>query len=247
MNKRPLFEVCLQSVEDALAAEAGGAGRAELCAALVEGGITPDRASLEATLSHARIPVMVMVRPRGGDFLYSSLEFKMMLATVAHCRELGAHGVVFGLLNSDGSLASTQVQELVAAAGSMETTFHRAFDVCANLPDTMEELVDLGVTRILTSGGAATAPAGAATIRNLIEQADGRIGILPGSGITPDNLTALLERTGATEFHATAFETRQSSMKYRNEAVYMGIPGLPEYERQVTSAVEVRRFLDRLA
>ncbi|MBB4077792.1 copper homeostasis protein [Lewinella aquimaris] len=237
-----IFEVCLQGVDDVVAAMAGGAQRVELCAALVEGGITPSIATI-AACAELDTEVMVMIRPRGGDFDYSMRELALMEDDILRCRDLGVSGVVFGMLTTDGKVAGTQVQRMKRAAGPLRTTFHRAFDVCRDPFTALEQLADLGVDRILTSGQAATVPEGIPRLRELIARAEGRIGILPGCGITPENVASVIDQTGASEFHATAFANRESNMKFRNKAVYMGIPGLPEYERQVTCAEEVRKYL----
>ena len=239
-----VFEVCLQSVDDAVAAQAGGAQRVELCAALVEGGITPSIGAIRACREAVGIDIMVMIRPRGGDFDYTDREFDNMIRDVRACREIGVTGVVFGLLETDGRVARSRVQRLVKEAGALSVTFHRAFDVCADPFAALETLIELGVDRILTSGQAATVPEGKEMIRQLVEQAAGRIGILPGCGITPENVAEMVAYTGVSEFHATAFARLESRMTHQNPVVYMGIPGLPEYERQVTSEAEVRRFVE---
>jgi len=213
------FEVCLQSVDGAVAAQRGGARRVELCAALIEGGLTPSLGTISACRDAVDIDVMVMIRPRGGDFHYTEQELDIMERDVRACREIGVTGVVFGLLNTDGSVAGPQVQRLV------------------------QDLIDLGITRILTSGQQATVPEGADLIRRLIDQAGNRMEILPGCGITPENVADMITATGASQFHATAFRREVSPMQHRNEKVYMGIPGLPEYERETTSEAEVKRFL----
>ncbi|TXF87833.1 copper homeostasis protein CutC [Neolewinella aurantiaca] len=242
-----LFEVCLQSVDDAVAAEAGGAQRVELCAALVEGGITPSLGSIRACRDTVDIDIMVMIRPRGGDFVYTDWELDAMAKDIAECRKIGVTGVVFGMLELDGTVARTQVQRMVEEAGpDLSVTFHRAFDVSADPFASLETLIDLNVNRILTSGQAATVPEGKELIRQLVARAGDRIGILPGCGITPENVAEMVTYTGVTEFHATAFATLESPMQHQNPAVYMGIPGLPEYERQITTAAEVRRFLTTL-
>ena len=240
---QPLFEVCLQSPTDAFQAQLGGADRVELCSALVEGGLTPDYATIKQCIDLVDIPVMVIVRPRGGDFCYSDAEFAVMEANIEAIAGMGAHGVVLGALNHDGSLARPRVQRLVDVAGGMEVTFHRAFDVCRAPLVALEELIDMGVTRILTSGQRATAPEGAELIKQLISSAAGRISIMPGNGITPANVISLLSTTGAQEFHATAFRTLESPMEHRNPEVYMGTPGLDEYQRQVTSSNLVADFV----
>ncbi len=238
-----IFEVCLQSVDGAIAAERAGAQRVELCAALVEGGITPSLGTIEACRSAVGIDIMVMIRPRGGDFVYSEQELATMERDILACKAIGVTGVVFGMLNVDGTVARTQVQRMVAAARDMDVCFHRAFDVCADPFVALEELIELGVSRILTSGQEGTVPEGQALIAQLVETAAGRIEILPGCGITPKNVAAVIAATGVDQFHATAFGRVESPMLHRNPKVYMGLPGLPEYEREMTSEEEVRRFL----
>jgi len=239
-----IFEVCLQSTDDAIAAQAGGAGRVELCAALVEGGITPGPGTIQTCREAVDVDIMVMIRPRGGDFDYTPWELDGMAKDIERCKRIGVTGVVFGMLQRDGSVARTQVQRMVEAAGpNLSVTFHRAFDVCADPFAALETLIELGVDRVLTSGQAATVPAGKDLIKQLVERAAGRIGILPGCGIVPENVAELVAYTGVSEFHATAFAKLESKMRHLNPEVYMGIPGLPEYERQVTTAAEVRRFM----
>ena len=238
----PLFEVCLEGIDGVLAAREGGAARVELCAALVEGGITPSRATI-AEAAKLDIDTMVMIRPRGGDFLYSEAELRVMESDIAYCREQGGAGVVFGVLRADGDIDVDAVARLVKVAGPLAVTFHRAFDVCRDPVGSMFRLAELGVSRILTSGQEPTVPQGVALIRKLIENSPEGLTIMPGCGITPENLREVVEATGAREFHATAFETTESRMTFRNERVYMGIPGLEEYERQVTSEEVVRQFI----
>jgi copper homeostasis protein len=237
-----IFEVCLQSVDDAVAAEQGGAQRVELCAALVEGGITPSPASIAQCREAVDLDIMVMIRPRGGDFDYTERELDQMHQDIEFCKKVGVTGVVFGLLTPQGDVARRQVQGLCETAGELSVTFHRAFDVCRDPFAALETLIELGVNRILTSGQAATVPEGLALIKSLHQRAAGRIGILPGCGITPDNVGHILTESGLKEFHATAFAPLESRMEHRNDKVYMGIPGLPEYERMVTSSLEVQRF-----
>ncbi len=241
--KNPVFEVCLQSPADALAAQQGGAQRVELCAALVEGGITPSLGTIQQCRDTVDIDIMVMIRPRGGDFLYSPAELDAMAQDIEHCKRIGVTGVVFGLLEPTGGIALQQTQELVQLANPLSVTFHRAFDVCKDPWIALEQLITLGVNRILTSGQEGTVPEGLPLITALAQKAAGRIGILPGCGITTANVAEVLRKTGLQEFHATAFGQLASSMQHRNDKVYMGIPGLPEYERQVTDVEVVKSFL----
>lgn len=215
----------------------------ELCAALIEGGITPSLGTIEACRQAVDIDIMVMIRPRGGDFVYSERELDAMERNILACKRIGVTGVVFGMLNLDGTVARPQVQRLIKAAGTMDVCFHRAFDVCAAPFRGLEELINLGVTRILTSGQQGTVPEGQEMIKTLVEKAAGRIEVLPGCGITPENVAAIIAATGVDQFHATAFGRVESPMQHRNSKVYMGLPGLPEYERETTSEAEVRRFL----
>ena len=242
----PLFEVCLEGIDGVLAARAAGAQRVELCAALVEGGITPSRATI-AEAATLDIDTMVMIRPRGGDFLYSEAELRVMESDVAYCREQKVAGVVFGVLQADGDVDLEAVARLVDAAGPLAVTFHRAFDVCRDPVGSMFRLAELGVSRILTSGQEPTVPEGIELIRELIQRSPEGLTIMPGCGITPKNLVEVIEATGAREFHATAFKKAESQMIYRNERVYMGIPGLEEYEREVTSQDVIREFLREAA
>lgn len=243
----PLFEVCLQSPDDAVAAQAGGAGRVELCAALIEGGITPSRASIELCRDAVDIDIMVMIRPRGGDFCYTPMELDAMARDIEVCQSVGVTGVVFGLLAPDGHLDHKPLRELIELASPLEVTFHRAFDVCVDSILALDQLIEMGVTRVLTSGREGAVPDGLALLQKLHQRAAGRIGILPGAGITPENVGEVIRSTGVHEFHATAFSTLPSPMRFRNEAIYMGVPGLPEYERQVTSEAEVRKFVEAVA
>lgn len=239
----PLFEVCLQSVDGAIAAQAGGAGRVELCAALAEGGITPSLGCIAACRDALSIDIMVMIRPRGGDFLYSPADLDSMARDIDHCKAIGVTGVVFGLLQEDGQIDLEHTKQLIDLARPLEVTFHRAFDVTKDPVVSLENLIELGVDRVLTSGQAATVPEGLGLIKSLVQQSAGRIGILPGCGIRPENVAEVIAETRVTAFHATAFATRSSAMTYQNPSVYMGLPGLAEYERQYTSAEMVASFL----
>ena len=243
---KPIFEVCLEGVDGVYAAKEGGADRVELCAALVEGGITPSIATIRAA-AQAGIPVMVMIRPRGGDFLYSPRELDAMENDILQCREAGVMGVVFGVLRPNGRVDLKNVERFVRAAGPLAVTFHRAFDVCHEPRQAMYNLAECGVSRILTSGQRPTVPEGLANLKELIAHAPPGLTIMPGCGITPDNVAEVLAATGAGEFHATAFRREESQMQHRNAEIYMGIPGLPEYERELTDAGVVRSFVNAAA
>lgn len=199
-----LLEIAVDTVEAAAAAERGGADRLELCGDLSVGGVTPDAALLRALREQIRIPVFVMIRPRAGDFVYSAAEFEEMKASIAAAKELGADGLVLGILNLDNSVDIRRTRELVSLAKPLPVTFHRAFDETADLSRALLDVVQTGAARILTSGGATTALEGAHNIASLIAAAGERITIIPGAGINVDNIlilhVALLARV--REFHS---------------------------------------------
>jgi len=195
------IEACVESREAAVAAARGGAHRIELCADLAVGGVSPGSATLAACVSHLSIPVFVMVRPRPGDFHYSAAEHTEMLDEVRRVKDAGAQGIVTGTLRPDATIDAERTRDLIAAARPLPVTFHRAFDECRDAARALETLIGLGASRVLTSGGAATAPEGAATIAKLVRLAVGRIGILAGGGINGDNVAALVQASGVREVH----------------------------------------------
>ncbi|WP_288148560.1 copper homeostasis protein CutC [Bacteroides acidifaciens] len=243
--KKYQFEVCANSVESCLAAQTGGANRVELCAGIPEGGTTPSygeismaREILDTTRLH------VIIRPRGGDFLYSPIEVKTMLKDIEIARKLGVDGVVFGCLTANGEIDSTAMQELMLASQGLSVTFHRAFDVCCNPKEALEQIIELGCNRILTSGQQATAEQGIPLLKELQEQAAGRIILLAGCGVNENNIARIAQETGIQEFHFSARESIISEMKYKNESVSMGgTVHISEYERNVTTA---RRVMDTI-
>ena len=200
---RPVaIEAAVDSLEAALSAQAAGADRLELCGDLGVGGITPPPDLHREAQRRVRIPCFVMVRPRGGSFVYSPAEVESMLAGIARARELGASGIVTGALDDRGAVDVAVMRRLVAAARPLPVTFHKAFDTVADLPGALEVLCGLGVDRILTSGGARTAMAGAETIAALVRQAAGRIVIVAGGGVNGESAASLVAETGANEIHA---------------------------------------------
>ncbi len=239
-----ICEVCVEGLSGALAATAGGAQRIELCAGLIEGGTTPSLGTVQLAIERAALDVVAMVRPRGGDFLYSEVEFETMLRDVESFRTAGAYGIATGILNPDGTIDTHRMGEIVSAARPMAVTCHRAFDMTSDYRQALESLIDLGVDRVLTSGLKSSVPEGLDTIRELIKSADGRITVMPGCGINEENIREIVESTGAREVHFTAFQTLDSEMKYRNPEPFLGgarVPG--EYELQVTDAGRVRSFI----
>ena len=198
-------EVCVDSTDSALRAQSAGACRVEYCANLPVGGTTPPIAQIEIARKLLNINLYVLIRPRGGDFLYDEAEFEMMKSDIHHCGKIGCDGVVIGMLHANGSIDKIRCKELIniAHSYSMGVTFHRAFDHCRNLFEELEDVIALGCERILTSGGKNTALEGAAIIRQLIRQAGNRIIIMPGAGITSDNVADLIKSTGLKELHGT--------------------------------------------
>ena len=197
-----VLERCCTSAEQALETRENGAARVELCRDLSIGGVTPEHNLILAAV-RTGIPVNVLIRPRGGNFVYSADEIQQMVSDIEFCRSAGANGVVIGILHPDGSVNLEAMQLLIAAAQGMSITFHRAFDRCSNPQQALEDIISLGCNRLLTSGLQDTAPQGQALIAELVKQAAGRIIIMPGSGVTPENINSLAAATGAREFHGT--------------------------------------------
>jgi len=210
-----IVEIAANSVASALAAQAGGAGRVELCSSLELGGLTPSSAQVTLARDRLRIPLYVLVRPRAGDFLYSDLECETMLRDIETCVSLGCDGVVLGALDADGNVDTTRCRSLITAAGKLGVTFHRAFDLSRDPAQALEDIISLGCERVLTSGAQASALEGAELIRDLLVQAAGRLLVMPGAGITPQHIAALAVATGAREFHASAKMQRPSCMRHR--------------------------------
>jgi len=242
-----ILEVCVDSMASTLAAQEGGAHRIELCASLLEGGITPSIATIELARKHLTIDINVMIRPRGGDFLYSDIEFAVMQRDIEAAKSLGANGVVIGLLTADGTIDIERTKALIDLARPMSVTVHRAFDMVADPRTALEELIVLGVDRVLTSGLEPTATDGIALITTLVKQAAGRIIVMPGSGINEHNIAQIAHQTGATELHMSGRSLQESQMRYRNNRISLGGGAQsPEYSLQVTSADRIRASLDAL-
>jgi copper homeostasis protein len=238
-------EVCVEGVPGALGAQEGGAQRIELCAGLVEGGTTPSIGTISRVLDTLSIPTVVLIRPRGGDFLYEPDELEALLRDVEAVKKAGAFGIATGALTRDGDVDRVAMAEVMKAAGPLSVTFHRAFDMTRQPSDALETLVQLGVDRVLTSGQERSVPEGLALIRKLAGKAGGRISIMPGGGVTEANVAGIIRQTGVREVHFTAFRSLESPMVHRNPRPLMGgdrVPG--EYERLATDPNRVRRFLD---
>lgn len=199
-----VLEICVNSVQSAVAAQAGGAQRVELCQNLEQGGMTPSFGLIRRVRELLTIPVFVLIRPRPGNFVYDADEWAIMAADIQQCRALQCAGVVLGVLDATGRVDTARCRGLIELAGPLQVTFHRAFDACVDQAQALEDVVALGCQRILTSGGQISAEQGQAQLKALVRQAAGRISIMPGAGLTPRTIRAVAAHTGATEFHASA-------------------------------------------
>ena len=248
MNRQDFkFEICANSVESCIAAQDGGADRVELCAGIPEGGTTPSygeikiaRRLLTNTLLH------VIIRPRGGDFLYTPLELERMEEDIVMCRQLGVDGVVIGCLTAEGNVDMEASKRLTELAKPMSVTFHRAFDRTADPMRSLEDIISLGCDRILTSGQQPKAADGILLLAELQRKADGRIKLLAGSGVTEDNIRKIFDATGIREYHFSARTNVKSRMTNYNSKVYMGAKDADEANTLVTSAERVRNTIGRL-
>jgi copper homeostasis protein len=235
-----VLEICVDSLEAAITAASGGAERIELCSDLTEGGITPSAGLIGTVRAAVSIDVFAMIRPRGGDSLYSAREMETMEADIAEAKRLGVNGVVLGVLDADGRVDVARTAHLVKLAAPMEVTFHRAFDMTPDLERACEDAIAAGAHRILTSGGKQTARVGAARIARLVERAGARIGIMAASGINAHNAAELIRSTGVTEVHASLRRQAASPVKFRNNGVSMGARKDAEFVRYELIEADVR-------
>ncbi|GAA4213702.1 copper homeostasis protein CutC [Pedobacter jeongneungensis] len=237
------LEVCANSYASALAAQNGGAKRAEFCDNLAEGGTTPSYGQLALAKKNLSIEIWPIIRPRGGDFLYSDTEFELIKEDIKICNSLNCEGVVIGILKADGTIDKERCAELIELARPMDVAFHRAFDMSNDMYQALEDLIELGIKRVLTSGGASSALLGAEKLSQLVKKANGKITIMPGAGINENNIQQLIDQTGATEFHASAKEFVESKMKFRNNESKMGSID-DEYRYELTSEIRVKALVD---
>jgi copper homeostasis protein len=242
-----LLEICVDSVESAIAAARGGADRLELCAALREGGITPSVGLYRAVRAHFEGPIMLMIRPRGADFLYSDAEFEAMKHDIDMAKELDVAGIVLGLLTADGEVDTRRTSELVARAKPLEVTFHRAFDMTHDAAKALETLIEIGIDRVLTSGQAKGVSEGMDRLAQLVQQAGDRIRVMPGAGIRVENFAEVIQTTRAKEYHASALGWQTSGMTYHNDAPSMGDPDRSEYRWPACDPEKVRHLKEILA
>ncbi len=216
------IEICLESAQSVINAEKAGADRVELCSDLFEGGLTPSLATFRIAKQKTNIPISVMIRPRGGDFCYSDLEFEIMCEEVKTFVKEGADSLVFGILTSDGKIDKERTKILIDLAQGTPVTFHRAFDMTRDLDEALKDLIDLKVTRVLTSGGEATVLEGFQTLAKLVKKAGDKIIVMPGCGITERNFDFIKENIKAKEYHVFLPKSEESKMNYRPDHIYMG-------------------------
>ncbi|MDD2972225.1 MAG: copper homeostasis protein CutC [Lachnospiraceae bacterium] len=239
--KKTILEVCVDSMESAIAAARGGADRLELCSNLIIGGTTPDIHLYECIRREIGIPVRALIRPRFGDFYYSAYEYEIMKGNITDFRKAGAEGVVIGCLDQNGALHRAQMEGLITCAAGMKVTLHRAFDVCKNPMETLREAEALGIDTILTSGQANNCMNGMTLLEQLLRECDENLTIMPGAGINSDNIGTIANGLHARAYHMSGKKVIQSEMQYRRENVPMGLPGFDEYEIWRTDEEEIRK------
>ena len=238
------LEICVNSIQSALAAQQGGANRIELCDNLAEGGTTPSAGMILQCRRLLSIQVFPIIRPRGGDFLYSDEEFNVMLQDIIFCKKSGCEGVVIGILKADGSIDTERCARLIAQARPMQVTFHRAFDRCNDLAKALEEIIRLGCERILTSGAGISAEDAIPRLKKLVEQANGRISIMAGSGVNEGNISYIALKTGVRQFHSTAKKVFSSAMFFKGKGELADHDG--EFIILQTSAGKVQKMRQAL-
>ena len=242
--RTPLIEICVEGIDGLLAAQQAGADRVEFCASLIEGGLTPSLGTVREALKLANIPFYVMVRPRGGDFLYSDTEFSSMVGDVEALRDLGVAGVVVGCLTADGAIDEARMGTLVEVAGPLAVTCHRAFDMTRDAAEALEALIRAGVGRVLTSGQRDTAMEGIELLAALVKQAAGRIVILGCGALDAGNIATVRARAGLAEMHFAALKDVPSGMRFRNPHVGMGGSDPDrEYRNTLTDAAAVAAII----
>ena len=243
-ERRVVVEACVDAIDAALEAERGGASRIELCGELLQGGVTPSAGLIAAVWDKIDIPLFVLVRPRTGDFLYTDDELDVMRRDIEQAKSLGVDGVAIGALTADGDVDVARMRSLMELARPMSVTFHRAFDFTRDRDAAIEALLQLGVDRVLTSGGAATAADGIEAIAELVRRVGDRILVMAGGSITASNVGDLVAATGVKEVHVRGAGQVASAMRHRHEAVHLSRAGAGEYERSATRADEIRRVVE---
>ena len=241
------LEICVDNVESAIDSQNAGADRIELCNNLIEGGTTPGFGTIALTRKNLTIGLNVIIRPRGGDFLYTDLEYDIMRRDIEICGECGADGIVLGILRSDGTIDLERTAKLIELAHPMEATFHRAFDMCSDPIKGLEDVISTGATRLLTSGQKDKAQDGVEMISRLVKKAGNRIIIIPGSGISDLNIASIACSTAAKEFHLTGRKIIDSEMIFRKQNISMGgSSGITEFSRKVADPDMIRSIINIL-
>ncbi|MEO7990748.1 MAG: copper homeostasis protein CutC [Chryseolinea sp.] len=236
-------EIVVYNIESALKAQEGGANRIELCDNPGEGGTTPSYGTIELVRQNISMDVFVMIRPRGGDFCYSSYEFHSMKRDISQCQKLSVDGVVFGILNPNGTIDKKRCKELIDQARPLKVTCHRAFDMTRDPFEALEDCIEVGFDRILTAGQQAQAAKGAALIGQLIAKANGRIAIMPGSGVNENTVGEIIEKSKAREIHFSATAFRESEMVFRNPQIAgMGSDEGSEFKLRTVDSERIRRI-----
>jgi copper homeostasis protein len=239
-----VFELCAESIDACLVARDGGASRIELCSALSEGGLTPSHGLIREAVSRSGLPVHVLLRPRGGDFVYTGAEFDVMLEDLNHLRLLGASGVVLGALKTGDSVDVERTCQLVAMAGTLEVTFNRAFDYTASLEQALEDVIATGCQRVLTSGGERDVVTGGRLLARLVEQAAGRIEIAVGGGLRVNNAAVVARTTGARHFHGSVRRI-VARPRHHDKAILVDADS-PAQTRFVVERDDVRAMIENL-
>jgi copper homeostasis protein len=241
------LEICVDSVESAINAQSAGADRVEFCNNLPEGGTTPDFGAIVSARNNLDIGIHVIIRPRGGDFLYSDLEYDIMRRDIEICGENGVDGIVVGILRTGGNIDIERTAKLIEFAYPMSATFHRAFDMCSDPVQGLEDIIDTGCARLLTSGLKNKALDGIEMIRQLAIQAGERIIIMPGGGIDETNVALIVTACRVKEVHLKGRKTIDSEMIFRRQGIYMGgISGIPEFTRKVADTERIKSMVDIL-
>ena len=244
MNDPVTLEICADSVESAIAAEHGGANRIELCSNLLEGGVSPSAGLISTVRSRLAIDVYIMIRPRGGDFCYSTAEYAAMQQDVLTAKQLGANGIVLGILNEDGDVDVARTCRLIEIARPLKTTFHRAFDMSREMGKSLEDVIQTGADRVLTSGGEQNVEDGLPAVANLVRAAGSRIAIMAGGGVRESNVHRIIQEAGVREIHASVRVQVPSPMRYRNEKISMGMVKGREYQRLTVLEEKVAGLLE---
>ncbi|AUD03108.1 copper homeostasis protein CutC [Spirosoma pollinicola] len=237
-----LIEICAYSLNSCLTAQRSGAGRIELCGGLAEGGTTPSAGLIQLARQNVTIPLYVMIRPRGGDFLYSETELAVMKADIQLAKALGADGLVLGVLQADGTVNETQTRQLIELANPLPVTFHRAFDMTRDPLEALEAIIRMGAVRILTSGQQQTAESGVETLRQLAQAAAGRIEIMAGAGVNGQNAQLLID-AGVSSLHLSGGQKEDSGMVFRQPSVSMASVQPNEYEYIEANEAKIRAVI----